>query len=533
MKKSVKKLAALGLTTVSVVNLVACGSSDSNGSKSGSGEVTKPEKFSVMVNSTVVTETNGAKAFYDYLKELTGLDIEWKRPDHSGYYDAVANAFNSTETMPDVVLLSSDYYALYANNGFLWNMTDAWNNSDIKKSGRLVDGAENTIKNLMVNGEDGQKAMYGFTAARGDGCVSYLKQSWLEDAGIDVSAVAGVTLDFNTFYGYLKQMKEKKGHYVISAPGFICTSEPYTNYLPEFYQNAQYTFYKNASGEYVDGFTETAMKDALKRIRTAVEDGVIDKETVNNSTSNARDKFYSKDASSESGMFTYWSGTWANTLKVNLASKGLDDRLIALKPIKELGAYTQRIPGIWTITTAADNPEGIFKYFLESMLDGGDVQVAWEYGAKGTHWDTKAETVTLQGETSGNTYSEGEFHMLPSPEKPNTLQTKNNIDPLLAMATFEKTDSNPEGTDPGLTTVSQTAIDNSKFFFENCQGYDTLPMTTELSEGATDINTARNYVIAQTALGYMTIDEGMDYYNKTVGSLVKSVLKSLNKTSNN
>jgi len=167
------------------------------------------------------------------------------------------------------------------------------------------------------------------------------------------------------------------------------------------------------------------------------------------------------------------------------------------------------------------------------MLDGGDVQVAWEYGAKGTHWDTKAETVTLQGETSGNTYSEGEFHMLPSPEKPNTLQTKNNIDPLLAMATFEKTDSNPEGTDPGITTVSQTAIDNSKFFFENCQGYDTLPMTTELSEGATDINTARNYVIAQTALGYMTIDEGMDYYNKTVGSLVKSVLKSLNKTSNN
>ena len=154
MKKSVKKLAALGLTTISVVNLVACGSSDSNGSKSGSGEVTKPEKFSVMVNSTVVTETNGAKAFYDYLKELTGLDIEWKRPDHSGYYDAVANAFNSTETMPDVVLLSSDYYALYANNGFLWNMTDAWNNSDIKKSGRLVDGAENTIKNLMVNGED-------------------------------------------------------------------------------------------------------------------------------------------------------------------------------------------------------------------------------------------------------------------------------------------------------------------------------------------------------------------------------------------
>lgn len=109
------------------------------------------------------------------------------------------------------------------------------------------------------------------------------------------------------------------------------------------------------------------MKDALKRIRTAVEDGVIDKETVNNSTSNARDKFYSKDASSESGMFTYWSGTWANTLKVNLASKGLDDRLIALKPIKELGAYTQRIPGIWTITTQQIIQRESLSIFLESI----------------------------------------------------------------------------------------------------------------------------------------------------------------------
>ena len=86
-----------------------------------------------MCDSTVVTETNGAAAFYEQLKTATGLDFQWTRPDHSGYYDAVANAFNSDETMPDVVLLSSDYYALYASNGFLWNMTDAWNSSATKK----------------------------------------------------------------------------------------------------------------------------------------------------------------------------------------------------------------------------------------------------------------------------------------------------------------------------------------------------------------------------------------------------------------
>ena len=34
-------------------------------------------------------------------------------------------------------------------------------------------------------------------------------------------------------------------------------------------------------------------------------------------------------------------------------------------------------------------------YFIDTMLDGGDIQTAWQYGAKGTHWDDKAETVTL------------------------------------------------------------------------------------------------------------------------------------------
>ena len=132
-----------------------------------------------MVDSTVVTEANGGQAFYKYLGELTGLEIEWVRPDHSNYYDAVSNAFNS-DSIPDVVLLSSDYYALYAANGFLWNMTDAWNSSETKKSGRLIDTAENVLSALLVNGEDGTKAMYGFSPYRGNGCCTYIKKAWLD-----------------------------------------------------------------------------------------------------------------------------------------------------------------------------------------------------------------------------------------------------------------------------------------------------------------------------------------------------------------
>lgn len=527
MKKTVKKLTAVGLTLTSVLGLVACGSGNKTSSSTGTGseqkEITKPEKFTVMCDGTVVTETNGADAFYKQMKEATGLDIEWVRPDHASYYDGVANAFNSDDTMPDVVLLSSDYYALYASNGFLWDMTDAWNNSETKKSGRLISTADNVLSALMVNGEDGTKAMYGLSLYRGNGCCTYIKKAWLDKANIDVSKVKDVTMDFNTYYGYLKQMAQAAGHYVISGPGFVSKEAPYTNYLPEFYQQANFTFYKNSSGQYVDGFAEKAMKDALQRLQTAVNDGVIDKETVNNSTANARDKFYSTDPMNESGVFTYWAGTWANTLKTNLANKGLDDELIAIKPIKELGTYVERIAPCWCITTAAKNPEGIFKYFIDKMLDGGTVQMLWTHGAKGTHWDDKAETVTVQKkEDQPKTYTEGQFHYLPGTEKPDQWQTKNHIDPILSIADFE-------GGYVGESLIPAVARENGEFFANNSTVAVPLPMTTELSDSIGDINTARMYVIAQVSLGYMSVDEGMDYYTKTVGSLTETVLKSLNK----
>jgi len=514
MKNTVKKLAAVGLTLTTVMGLVACGSTTTP--VKTSTVIEKPTGFTVMVDGTVVKETNGAKQFYDYLNTLNGqLDINWVRPDHAGYYDAVANAFNSEDTRPDVVLLSSDYLTLYASNGFLWDMTDAYNNSELKASGRLIAGADKLMEALKVGGEDGSLAMYGFAPTRGNGCVTYVKQKWLTDIGMTAADISG-TMNFASYYDMLKKMAAKEGKTVISSAGYIGTEVPYTNYLPEFYQQAQYTFYKNSSGQYVDGFTEQAMKDALVRIATAVKDGVLDKGSVAYTTTLARDK-WNADAS---GVFTYWAGAWAETLRANLASKGLDDKLIAIKPIKELGTYIERVSPSWAITTKAKNPEGIFKYFLETMLDGGAIQTAWEYGAKGTHWDTKAETVTVQADkTAGTTYTEGQFHMLPSVETPTVLMSKNFMDPTLALGSF------PNG-DPGKASIAKIAIDGETAFNEESTVATLLQMTPKLGAYIVDINKERNNVIAAIANGTQTVDVGMAEYNTKVGSLVKEVLAS-------
>ena len=520
MKKTVKKIAAVGLTLTSVMGLVACGSTSPSTASTAKKEITKPDKFKVMADGTVVTEANGAQAFYDSIKNSTGLDIEWVRPDHSGYYDAVGNAFNADDTMPDVVILSADYYASFASSGFLWNMTDAWANSDTKASGRLISTADNVLKALNVVGGDGKTGMYGFSPYRGNGCCTYIKESWLTAAGYKAADVQGKTLSFSEYYAMLKKMKEANGgKTVISSPGFIADEAPYTNYLPEFYQQANYTFYKDSTGKYVDGFSTQAMKDALTRIATGVKDGVIDKESINNSTANCRDKFYADN----SGVFTYWAGTWAETLAANLKTKGLNANLVAINPIKELGTYVERIAPAWCITTHAKNPDGIFKYFIDKMLDGGDVQMAWTYGAKGTHWDTKAESVTLKGKESDvKTYTEGQFHFLPSPEKPTTLMQKNHIDPILSLATFT-------AGDPGAASLTALAKENGEFFAKNSTVAVPVPQTEELGDNIADINTQRKNIVAKVASGELTADQGITEYNNKVGTLVKEVLDSLNK----
>ena len=535
MKKTLKKFAAVGLTLTSVMGLVACGSKSTTDNKKETvdwASVEKPGSFKVMVDGTVVKETNGAAEFYEYYKELTGLDIEWIRPEHSSYTDSVKNTFASGD-LPDVVLLSSDYLANFAANGYLWDMTDAWEQSATKNSGRLTEMANSVMAANEVAGPDGTKALYGFSPTRGNGCCTYIKVSSLEAAGYKADEVANKTMTYDEYYKLLKdiQAASDNKNFVISTSGFVAGGNsgkpeaPYTNYLPEFYQDAKITFYLK-DGKYVDGFAEDSMKKAMDRLKTAISDGILDKASQNQSTSDARKKWQSADKSTTSSVFTYWAGTWAQTLTNNLPDKS--DSLIAIMPIKELGKYTERLAPAWAITYKAyenGKAEGIFKYFIDTMLDGGDIQVAWEYGAKGTHWDDKAEDVTLKGkEDKVSSYKEGEFHFLPTPEDATKLMSKNHVDPSLAIADFG------DKTDPGDKAVTQIVTDCYKMFNANSEIAAVLPATEVLNNNIVDINTKRLEVLSQVVLGEKTYDEAMADYNKQVGAKITAVIESLNET---
>ena len=515
MRKTVKKLTAVGLTLTSVMGLVACGNNNAsteNKSTVDWANVEKPEAFTVMVDGTVPRMEEWGDKFDEQLKELTSLDFTVTRPDHNSYYDAVANSMLDASAMPDVIILSSDYLALYASQGLLWDMTDAWNNSATKASGRLIADAEKIMQANYARGVDGEKALYGFVPTRGNGCCTYVKEAWATAAGY-TKADLQKQMSYDEFYTMLKKMKAAKGvDYVISAPGFYSKEAPYTNYLPEFYQNAQFTFYYDqAEGKYVDGFSAKEMKDALQRIQNAVKDGLINKESSTKTTATARNDFKSTDPKTESGVFTYWAGQWAETLRGYLKGVGLDDSIIPILPVKELGKYAERLSPSWCITSHAaetGKAEGIFKYFLDKMLDGGDIQTLWEYGPKGYYYNVK---------------DDGSFEFLPKKSDPKAKYSKAHLDCNLVLAGYGDGKK-----DPGMAAQPANVIECSEMFFKNSQLVDSPAMTEEVGKLIGDINTQRYTVVDKVARGEWSVDEGMKQYTDTVGSKVDAALKSLN-----
>lgn len=175
-----KQLCCAGLAVTAAASLLSgCGGQEKGkevkSNFTADGEVVKPEKIVAMVDGTVFTKQNARDEFEARWEELTGIDIEFIQPDHNAYYDVVGQTFASGEkNWPDVILMPSTYYSGYTEEGALWDMTEAFENSELKKSGRLT--GEDVIDNMRIGGR-----LYGLPTNRGNGCITYVKKAWLDN----------------------------------------------------------------------------------------------------------------------------------------------------------------------------------------------------------------------------------------------------------------------------------------------------------------------------------------------------------------
>lgn len=530
--KNRNKLIASLLVGSMVLSMAACGNPEGSGGESnnvndgssevaggnneqsgdngntGSGEVVKPETIRVMWDGTVFKEgENYAQEFYDALDAALGLHVDWVRPDHSDYANQVGIAFNDRSTLPDIVLLPSNYYAAYAAAGNLWDMTNAWNNSETANSGRLNDAAEVVVNTWYTAGPNGAKGIYGMYPARGNGCITYVKATWATAAGYTEDTLPKTWAEYQQF---LLDMKNANGGkaVVLAGGGYLNYKEaPYTNYLPEFYQSAYPDFYKDASGTWIDGFATTEMAEAMDRLAWGYQNGILEASIMEEpGTADVRNKFYAD----EFGVFTYWAGTWAYTLKSKLAENGLDDELWYLTPIAEMGGYVERLSPMIAITSTCANPEGVFKYFIDPILDGGDVQMLWMYGVEGVHYNWNDDGATITGLPTEVTAGTDNI----------SLTQKNLFEANLKIGDFA-------GVDP-YVPADEVIMQSFHLFNETCIPAPELNSNEIYQSYSADLMTRKNELIAKVMHGEMTGQEAVDYYVANYSDISQTIADSFN-----
>jgi multiple sugar transport system substrate-binding protein/putative aldouronate transport system substrate-binding protein len=316
--------------------------------------------------------------------------------------------------------------------------------------------------------------------------------------------------------------------YGVVAAGFLGNEAPYINYLPEFWQDAYPSILQDDDGVWYDGFQTDATKAALLRLQQAYEDGAIDPETLTASTKIAREKWFSNDQTGSSGVFTYWAGTWYQTLTDNLIKNEVDSDLVQLAPIQEItdsfGGYLNREAPVWAIVNYDGNDarcQAVFDAFIETMMDGDKVQTLWTYGAEGVHWSTEAETFTTNpGTDSEKTYEyeDGVFHLKQSPGDSNSIYKKNAIDPALSIA----------GLTNGYVSTDELQLAGNEFFTENCVDAPVSPASDTWTNESGTIYDAKLAAVTTVVMEGGDVDAAMQTYVDTVGSIVDQILSELN-----
>ncbi|MBR5421614.1 MAG: hypothetical protein IK115_10730 [Lachnospiraceae bacterium] len=565
-----KRLVSILMSSVMVVGtLAACGGTeagtttqvevtDDQGNTTtvevkdtATGDVTEEGKYEVkdlhiVVDGTLTANVdNGQEAFIEQweaaVSEKVGHEVKLTidQLDHSDYA-ATVQRYLTTGTVgdgqfPDALIMSAGMFREYQTTGLLWDMAAAYDKAEFQARVTLPE------VNLGIRTKDGKQ--YGFAPTYGNGCVSYVKASWFNqyvasDANTDgVKTIEDVDT-YEKYYNMLKFFSNINGDnktYGVIAAGFGKLDEaPFINYMPEFWQGAYPSFYQK-DGVWVDGFQEQATIDALDRLAQAYADGLIDPDTEEASTKDAREKFFSNDQSTSEGVFTYWAGTWLRTLTDNMGKNDVDneladERLLQLPPIKEItdtwGGYINREAPVWVITDDGDDnslrEQAIFDTLFETMLDGDKVQTLWTYGAEDVHWSTKAESFTTNPDDPEKKkdyeYADGVFHLKQSPNDPNAVWKKNHLDPVLVIAPLTN----------GFVDDDPLVTKGNQFFTAHCVDAPVAASSETLTAEQSGLKDLKTTLMNKVVTGEMSGADAVQSYIDEKGAIVDTILGELN-----
>ncbi|MBN1696532.1 MAG: extracellular solute-binding protein [Spirochaetales bacterium] len=361
-----------GLTAVACLLLAYC-------AKEKTVVREKPVRMKAVLDIVLVPQ-NGQREWCEELSKLTGVEWFIVQPLHDQYSKKLRFIFLSGD-LPDICEIQTGDYIVLAASGKLLALNDYIRGSRYIKD---IDERYYTAYRLR----DGN--IYGFPLNRGGGCVTYIRKDWLSNLGLEVPET------WDEFYTVMKAFTENDpdGNGLADTIGYTTVvNNEFDYYNRMIMQGARFGFFKRG-GEWVDGFTEPEMEDALERFRRCYEEGIIDHEIFTNTTTTVRTKLYE----SRVGIIEYWSGQWAVRLNESIRSTSCPESvLIAVPPVGD-ARYLERVAPCLAITKEAKDPEAAFRCFIDIMHDKGPGQMLFTYGVPDLHYKKTGGTYEMMRE---------------------------------------------------------------------------------------------------------------------------------------
>ncbi len=470
------------IAIVMLLFLTSCGK--------GSSSIMKKEQdvVNVLANSSFgsMYDTSSFQPFIEEFKKVSGLTLNIIKPTE--YYQQMPILFTVGE-IPDLFELEGSHYITYAENNVLWDMTEAWEKSNIKKSG-YVD--ETFIEASKINGR-----LYGFPINRGNGGVTYIRKDWLDNLGLDIPK------NYEEFLKVLKAFREddpdgngKKDTFGLTATGIFDNITPYDIHMREFYQDAKLDFYIK-DGKYVDGMSEPEMIEALKRLNFAYKNRYIDPEIMTNNVETAIRKF----TSGQAGVFNYYAGHWNVIFENDLKANNPYGEIIPIDAI-ENALYYERPPVMLCISSSVENPQELFDKIIEYSFDGGQGQILFNRGVEGINYYIDHN---------------GKYVQMDNPENPLSLYPRAMYTPELSVSLVEDIIPLDERVSSSLET------------FRNSSVLADLPVINNgINEQIYYINDIKAFAINDMLMAKLTPEEVILQYNKEAKDMIELVLDELN-----
>ena len=219
MRRTMKRVAALGLAGIMVGSLAACGGSTSGQGGSQSAGTTQAEGSSADSQEEVTLKISwwGNQNRHDYTQKILdkytelhpNVKFEAMPSGWDGYFDKLSTQAASG-TMPDIVQMDYLYITTYAKNNSLADLQPYVDNGTIDVSG---------ISDEVVNAGKIDDKLAGIVGSTGCLAVGY-NPDVFKEAGMEEPNASG-NWTWDDFVKTAKEVKEKTGKLGVTSTGVV------------------------------------------------------------------------------------------------------------------------------------------------------------------------------------------------------------------------------------------------------------------------------------------------------------------------